>query len=285
MPKVDLTECACGLVITSPRPTVQEIGAYYPQTYYSYCPIEPTLTRRFVDRVKAYKGRYPTSDRLPKRLFWKMAAMLTEDWFLFHLPYQGKGRKLLEIGCGSGFNLRWAKDHGWDVYGLELSEQATAEAHRRGLENVRRDNIESATFPDGLSFDAILIYHTLEHLYCPQSAIRRCYELLRPGGMLLVGVPKFDSWPRHVLGEYWGGLEIPRHLYHFSEPVLSKMIASAGFRIREVRHFSRLVAIWFTLRTLIRFRKIDRLFTRQKGTIADVMLVVAEKASASLLAA
>jgi 2-polyprenyl-3-methyl-5-hydroxy-6-metoxy-1,4-benzoquinol methylase len=69
---------------------------------------------------------------------------------------------------------------GWDVYGLKLSERAVAEARRQRFANVRCANIEDAEFP-AESFDAVLVNHTLEHLYSPAAAIKRSYEVLRPG--------------------------------------------------------------------------------------------------------
>jgi SAM-dependent methyltransferase len=277
MEEVSLMECDCGLVITSPRPTVAEIGTYYPQTYYSYTTATPSLTRRLVDKIKAYKGGYPTEDGLPARAFWRASAALLQNLFLFHLPYQGKNRKLLEVGCGAGLNLRWALDHGWDVYGLELSEQAVVEAHRQGLVNVQRANIEDAELPVEF-FDTVLVHHTLEHLYSPAAALKRSYEFLRPGGTLLIGVPKFDSWPRRISGGSWANLEIPRHLYHFTQPVLLDMIQGAGFRVREVRLSTRPLSLYYTLCTLKRIGQLKRIFTtRPSGTLSDVMLIVAEK--------
>jgi 2-polyprenyl-3-methyl-5-hydroxy-6-metoxy-1,4-benzoquinol methylase len=276
MAEVSLVQCPCGLVITSPRPTTTEIGTYYPQTYYSYTPMAPSFTRRVVDKVKEYKGNYPNKDGFLTAMLWRIGAALLQDLFLFHLPYQGENQRLLEIGCGSGLNLLWAREHGWAVYGLELSERAVKEANDQGLANVRCVNIEDADFPAGF-FDAVLLYHTLEHLYSPGAAIRRCGELLRPGGTLLIAVPKFDSWPRHASGKFWAHLDLPRHFHHFTQPVLLKMIRAAGFRIREVRLSSKLIGLYFTLRTLKRASRLRRMFTRPRGTVSDVMLIVAEK--------
>jgi 2-polyprenyl-3-methyl-5-hydroxy-6-metoxy-1,4-benzoquinol methylase len=276
MAEVSLAQCACGLVITSPRPAVSEIAAYYPPTYYSYTPTAPSVTRRLVDKVKEYKGGYPSQDGFLGRAFWGASAALLRQLFLFHLPHQGENQRLLEIGCGSGLNLRWAKEHGWDVYGLELSERAVAEANRQGFSNVRCANIEDADFPSGF-FDAVLMYHTLEHLYSPSAAIRRSYEILRPKGTLLVGVPKFDSWPRHISGKFWAHLDLPRHLHHFTQPVLLRLIRDSGFEVREVRLSSKLISFYFTVRTLKRAGQLKRIFTRPQGTLSDVMLVVAEK--------
>jgi SAM-dependent methyltransferase len=276
MPEISLVQCACGLVITSPRPEASEIGAYYPATYYSYTPSAPTITRQLVDKVKEYKGGYPTEDGVVGRAFWGASAALLQQLFLFHLPYRGKGQRLLEIGCGSELNLQWAKAHGWDVYGLELSERAVAEANRQGFSNVRCANIEDADFPPRF-FDAVLMHHTLEHLYSPLTAIRRSHEVLKSKGMLLIGVPKFDSWPRHVSGKFWAHLDLPRHLHHFTQPVLLKLIRDSGFVVREVRLSSKLISFYFTVRTLKRAGQLGRIFTRPQGTLSDVMLVVAEK--------
>ena len=276
MAEVSLVQCDCGLVITSPRPTISEIGTYYPPTYYSYAQSAPNLIRRIVDRVKAYKGGYPTRDGLLARVFWGLSASVLQNLFLFHLPYQGTDQKLLEIGCGSGLNLRWASEHGWDVYGLELGEQSVAEAHRQGFTNVRRADIEDADFPAQF-FDAVLLNHTLEHLYSPAAAIRRSYQLLRPGGTLVVTVPKFDSWPRYVSGKFWAHLDLPRHLYHFKQSVLLKIISDAGFSVREVRLSSKAITLYFTFRTLGKADQLKRMLALPGGTLSDVMLIVAEK--------
>jgi hypothetical protein len=67
--------------------------------------------------------------------------------------------------------------------------------------------------------------------------------------LLLVAVPKFDSWTRHALGNFWHNLQYPIHLHHFNQPVLEWMIRDAGFHV----------------------------FTRPQGTLSDIMLIVAEK--------
>ncbi|MGB8009381.1 MAG: methyltransferase domain-containing protein [Terriglobales bacterium] len=274
MAEVSIVQCDCGLVITSPRPTVNEIGDHYPPTYYSYTPTTPSIARQVVDKVKESKGGYPTKDGFFARALWRSSAAILQNLFLFYLPYQGE--RLLEIGCGSGSNLRWAKEHGWHVYGLELGERTVAEARRQGFTNVRCGNIEDVDFPPDF-FDAVLLNHTLEHLYSPTATITRSYQVLRTNGTLLVTVPKFDSWPRYASGKFWANLDLPRHLHNFTQPVLVKLIRDAGLTIREVRLSSRPISFYFTVRTLKRARQLKRLFTRSQGTFSDVMLIVAEK--------
>ena len=77
MEHLDLIECSrCGLVMTSPRPTREEIGAFYPENYYAHVLREPPRWRRVGDRVKSYRGGYPTREQWPKRSVWAVAARL-----------------------------------------------------------------------------------------------------------------------------------------------------------------------------------------------------------------
>lgn len=276
MAEVSLIECDCGLVITSPRPAPDELGQYYPATYYSYVPTARTWRSLAHAKLRAYKCGYPApvNDGLLKRWAWRTASLLFGDFFLFYLPYLGPGKTLLEAGCGTGSDLDWARQNGWDVYGLELNESAVEFAKKRGL------HVECSTFEDANllpnSFDCIIMSQVLEHLYSPKSALQRCRRLLRPGGLLLVAVPKFDSWGRHALGNYWTNLQYPIHLYHFTQSVLERMVQDSGFRVREVRLSSRLLNLLYALRAMKQFHLCERIFTRPHGTLSDVMLVVAE---------
>jgi len=275
MAEVSLVQCDCGLVITSPRPTPEELGQYYPLTYYSYLPKAPTLSRQILAKLRAYKGGYPVEDGPVVGLLWQAAAFLFGNFFLFYLPYRGLGKRLLEVGCGIGSDLEWARQRGWDVHGLELSESAVQIAKNQGLD-VQCSTFESANLSSN-SFDCIIMSQVLEHLYSPKLALERCHELLRPGGLLLVAVPKFDSWTRHALGNVWHNLQFPIHLHHFNQSVLERMIRNAGFQVREVRLSSRLLNLIYALRKMKQFHLFKRIFTRPQGTLSDVMLMVAEK--------
>ena len=270
-----MAQCACGLVITSPRPAPDELGAYYPSTYYSYIPKAFTRKRQISEKLRAYKSGYPTEDGFIGRTLWKTAATLFGNLFLSYLPYRGAGKSLLEVGCGTGADLDWARQRGWDVHGLELSQSAVEIAQKQGLD-VQCSTFENANLSAN-SFDCIIMSQVLEHLYSPRLALQRCHQLLRPGGLILLAVPKFDSWTRHAMGNFWHNLQFPIHLYHFNQPVLERMVHDAGFQVHEVRLNSRLLSLFYALRTMKQFHILQRVFTRPQGTLSDVMLVVAEK--------
>ena len=276
MGEISLLRCEkCGLVTTSPRPAPSELGEHYPETYYSYAPQVPSRKQRIMQILRAYKGGYPSPDGWLLQSFWTIVMRLVGNFFLSYVPYRGPGKSLLEVGCGTGDDLEWARELGWEVYGLEIGEQAVAIARSRGLD-VKNSTFEAAEFQDG-AFDCIVMTQVLEHLYSPRSALDRCRKLLRPGGLLLIAVPKFDSWPRHVLGECWHSLLFPIHLHHFDQAVLEAMLRDVGFNLREVRLSPKVVSFFQTLRTIKRCHVPLRKLACTRGTMSDGMLMVAEK--------
>src|SRR5208282_3702452 len=109
---------------------------------------------------------YPAEDGFAGRILWRTAASLLGNFFLFYLPYRGPGKRLLEVGCGTGADLEWARRHGWDVHGLELNESAVAIAKKQGID-VQCSTFESANLST-CSFDCIIMSQVLEHLYSPK---------------------------------------------------------------------------------------------------------------------
>jgi len=136
---------------------------------------------------------------------------------------------LLDMGCSSGAFLEYMRGASWKLYGIEMSDDCARAAEARSGAQVFVGNILDAPFP-AESFDVITCFDVLEHLYEPRQIMTKVAGWLKPGGIFYVLVPNVDSAEARVLGSYWHGLELPRHLFHFSPQSLKFLAESAGLR-------------------------------------------------------
>ena len=153
--------------------------------------------------------------------------------------YAPAGR-LLDVGCGHGLLLDEARSRGYEVAGVELSRSAAAYARDvLGLpvEEIPLEQVEPAD--DG--YAAIVLADVLEHVEDPVAAIRRCRELLRPGGVLCVVTPDPASATARLAGSRWWAL-LPAHTCLIPRWTLRELLASEGLvtsdDISFVRTFS-----------------------------------------------
>lgn len=275
-----IVRCAhCGLVITSPRPTEATLGEWYPDDYYAHVPREPGGLWRFAGRVKAYKGRYPSDDGPFRRTAYRALTAALSPFILGHLPYMGPGRRLLDVGCGTGAALQWAREHGWVCRGVEMDAAAVEIARSSGLD-VIRGSLETAGF-EPASFDAISLTQVLEHAFSPTRTLRQCRTLLRAGGIVVVAVPNFDSHFRCVMNDWWPSLELPRHLYHFTDRTLPRLARKCGFDVREIRFRSPAIT---TLGNLASLRRYLREARRSDGSFrrAEVLVQMGQRIPGAL---
>src|SRR5206468_4159142 len=105
---------------------------------------------------------------------------------------EGRKGRVLDIGCGPGLLLRQFQKAGWGVQGTELSASASAHARETLRLPVHTGDLASAHFADH-HFDSVILWHVLEHVPQPEDLLAEVARILRPGGILLAGVPSFGS--------------------------------------------------------------------------------------------
>ncbi|MBI4371702.1 MAG: class I SAM-dependent methyltransferase [Elusimicrobia bacterium] len=145
------------------------------------------------------------------------------------------GARLLDVGCGDGGFLHRAKAEGWAPSGLDFNPARAKALRERGFEIFDGALPELAARAPA-AFDALTIFQVLEHLDAPNDWLRAASSLLKPGGLLVVGVPNRDRTFDPFQGP---GLDViddpPHHLTRWSAPALSGLLARAGFRTLECR--------------------------------------------------
>ncbi|MGQ9599812.1 MAG: class I SAM-dependent methyltransferase [Anaerolineae bacterium] len=204
----------CGLIYLNPRPLPSQIGRYYPEDYPSY----QGSRRSAQSRVAHRAWRYGVGKRLRA-----VAA------------FQPPGR-LLDVGCADGAFVAFAREQGWDAYGVELNPVAAAFCRDTLNLPVITGDLLQAAYPPAY-FDGVTLWSVLEHLHDPMAALREIHRILRPGGLVVLATPNPRSVDARLFGPAWVGYDMPRHLYIFPDEVLEQMLSQTGFRILERRCF------------------------------------------------
>lgn len=207
---IQLSACPdCGLVYVDPRvPEEVTLGRYNAEYFEKeYLPslgiTDGSYDLAFFDRRYAY-----------------LLGLIAEK--------KPGGGRLLEIGVGAGFFLKSAARAGWEACGTEVSEACFDYAVREHRLDVRREAAEALSFERD-SFDVVVMFDVIEHLFDPALVVRLMNNVLRPGGLLVVGTPNYDALARRMLGVEWAIISPVDHLYYFNETTLDRLLGTGGF--------------------------------------------------------
>jgi 2-polyprenyl-3-methyl-5-hydroxy-6-metoxy-1,4-benzoquinol methylase len=152
----------------------------------------------------------------------------------------GTGKRVLEVGCSSGYLARPLRERGNTIVGVELDPQAAREAEQ-WCERVIVGDVESAVLPlEPASFDVVLCGDVVEHLRDPVTVLARLRPLLRPGGALVLSTPNIANWAMRLslLAGRWRytdrGFLDRTHVHFFTRATLVEAVEGAGYRVRRV---------------------------------------------------
>jgi SAM-dependent methyltransferase len=137
------------------------------------------------------------------------------------------GGALLDLGCSSGSFLQSMKGKPWTLHGIEISPSVAKTAEERTGAQIFVGDVLAAPFAPS-SFDVVTCFHVYEHVYEPVKVMAKVQEWLKPGGIFYFLVPNIDSAAAKVFGSYWYGLEMPRHLSHYSPNALRAIGKAVG---------------------------------------------------------
>lgn len=138
---------------------------------------------------------------------------------------------ILDIGCGTGSFLHTMKQSGWLTTGLEPDENARQVAQKKY--QLHPLSIEQLFQLPEQSFDAITMWHVLEHVHRLHEYFEQIKLLLQPDGKLLIAVPNYTSRDASHYKAFWAAYDVPRHLYHFSPASLVQLAEKHGFHVSK----------------------------------------------------
>lgn len=210
-----IAECGrCTLRFTQDPPDAVSIGPYYKaEEYISHT----NTTKGLVNRV--YQ-------------FVRKRTMVSKRKLMEKVTGVKKGR-MLDLGSGVGSFVDEMQKHGWEVTGLE--PDADARKVGRELYGVHLSDTKEFYQLNAGTFDAITMWHVLEHVHDLSAYIQQLGRILKENGKLLIAVPNYTSLDAEKYGEYWAAYDVPRHLYHFSPKSMQYLVEKHGLKITGYR--------------------------------------------------
>ena len=148
--------------------------------------------------------------------------------------------RLLEIGVGRGGFLAMARDLGWSVTGVDVSQWAADQIERQHGIRVIVGDLRDAGLTSG-SFDLVHMSHVLEHVPDPVRLLQEVRRVLTPGGRVIIEVPNelenVYTWARLRSGTARPYPVPSTHLWFFTPPTLARVVKAAGFATDHAQSF------------------------------------------------
>ena len=205
----EVWECAeCSMRFTKDAPAADIIGPYYKSENY----ISHSNTRKGIVNTLYHQVRRRTLNSKCE-LIRKETGKKTGDH--------------LDIGAGTGAFVLFMKEQGWKSTGVEPDETARGIALSEHQTTLLPGGALQTLAPG--SFDAITLWHVLEHVHELHPYLQQMHKLLRPGGKLFIAVPNYTSYDAGKYQQFWAAYDVPRHLYHFSPDAMRYLMKMEDF--------------------------------------------------------
>ena len=218
--------CAhCGLRYQNPRLDIEHIKDFYDNEYIAH-------------RKKTDWGPFKVffdwvmdrHDRQKEKLVRRYVAL-------------GPKSEVLDVGCAVGTFLQKVRArYGAHVVGVDFKDL-------RGCESLKDVEFHCGLFYEQPlereRFDAITMWHFLEHDYDPLRTLQTARELLKPSGYLVIEVPRLDSLTFRIYGNRWPGLQAPQHTVLYDREMLLRMVQKAGLEIVDYLPYGAFPAFFY----------------------------------------
>ncbi len=194
-----------GYLETHPIP--ENLSEFYKsENYISHTDSRKSLFEKVYQKLKLYNIRYKFSK----------------------LDHKENGKKLLDIGCGTGDFLQFAQKKGLKVFGIEPNQKAIEIAKNKiGREGEFFDELSDTDE----TFDSITLWHVLEHIPDLNQTLIEIKSKLKSEGELIIAVPNYKSFDAKFYQSFWAAYDVPRHLWHFSPEDFDQLMNHHGMKI------------------------------------------------------
>jgi len=240
-----LVQCdGCSVQALHPQPGDVELAAAYSREYYG------TPPQKFVAPIAAMVGLFQSARARG----------------IVRLVGHKRAARVLDVGCGNGGFLMKMRRRGLEVEGTEWTADAAARIPRDASIPIHVGDLVEMNLPPQ-SFDAVTLWHVLEHLRRPRETLAKIHSILRPGGLLLMSMPNAESAQARRYGTHWFHHDPPRHMFGFGPHSISLLLEDSGFRVTDLSTWSFEHNPFGEIQSRLNERRLrrDRLYNQLKG--------------------
>ena len=211
----EILECNdCKLLFTTPCPAPDKIGDYYKSDDY-------------LSHNESKKGIVPQIYNLVKKVNIKNKFNITVN------GQQTTDNSILDIGCGVGDFLNYAKEKGCNITGIEPSEDARKIAEEKlGTKIFSPEELQN--IPNE-SFDIVTMWHVLEHVADLKTEISHLQRIIKKNGRLVLALPNYKSFDAEYYKDKWAAYDVPRHLNHFSRTSIRNIFSQTKLQLTDIK--------------------------------------------------
>lgn len=151
-------------------------------------------------------------------------------------------KKLLDIGCGSGYLVHKASVSGYSALGIDPGGWGQIAAGDKGI-SVKQCYLSDDTFD--FKFDVITATDVLEHIPDPIEFLKLLASYINSDGYIVISIPYADSIEAKLKGDRWDMIEPPTHSQFFGKSSLSEALKRSGLVVESkfqynIRHLKGL---------------------------------------------
>lgn len=143
-----------------------------------------------------------------------------------------KKASILDIGAGTGYFLANMKNNAWEVLGFEPEKKAREVAkEKHDIDLI--DNFDEI-FKSNKKFDAVSMWHVLEHVHELDLYFNYFKKLLNKNGKVFIAVPNYSSYDSKFYKKDWAAWDVPKHLWHFNPKSFKTLAEKHNFELEKM---------------------------------------------------
>ena len=217
----------CSLVQVNPQPSAEVIQSYYGTSYFNI------RSKRGYDKYLSSSVEKQIISTYEKNLKDISFANIEKELFT-----KKEKPRVLDIGCASGYFLKYMKDRNWETEGIELNKEMLLYGKKALNLDIKEADFLSYPFPNIKTekYDLITLWATIEHFNNPLKVLLKSYKLLDRGGYLIISTCSYELLAK-IFGKKWRFMNLPEHLYFFSIDNLYHLAHRSGFSIKKMKTY------------------------------------------------